>query len=303
MYLEKLATILSSLTAILLLIIKMFTWIITNSVSILYSAIDSLLDFFISFFNYFAVKNAVKKPDKRFNYGRWKIEALASFLEWLIILLSWIYIFYESIIKFVTWEKIVFLEPAIIVMWVSIIITWTLVLFLNYVAKKTKSLVIETDSLHYKTDLYTNSWILISLVVIYYTDFHYIDSILWIILSIYIIFSAIKIIKKWFLLILDVSLKKEHVKKIIEIIENTDQIKSYHFLKTRKSWKLNFVQAHLVFSNPHIKLIEAHSISDQIEHQIEQIDNSRKWIIDFHLDPYDDEREDYDEEKCAVDFS
>ena len=132
MFLEKIATIISCITAFFLVLIKFFTWILTGSVSILYSAIDSLLDMFISAFNHFAVRNASKKADIKFNYGRGKIEALASFLEWLIIIVSWLYILYESIFRLINWEKIEFLKPALIVMGVSITITWILVLFFGF---------------------------------------------------------------------------------------------------------------------------------------------------------------------------
>ena len=160
--------------------------------------------------------------------------------------------------------------------------------FLDFVAKKTKNIVIQTDSLHYKVDFYTNIWIILSLIIIYYTWFYYLDSIVWMILSVYIIFSAYKILKKWFLLLLDAALKKEQVKKITKIIDDTYEIKSHHLLKTRQSSKTNFVQAHLVFKNIDIKLINAHRISDKIEDKIKKIDESKTWIIDFHLDPYDD---------------
>ncbi|MFC1797694.1 cation transporter [Patescibacteria group bacterium] len=54
---------------------------ISGSIAVLSSAIDSLLDLFVSVFNYFAVSNAEKKADSQFNYGRGKIEALASLIE------------------------------------------------------------------------------------------------------------------------------------------------------------------------------------------------------------------------------
>jgi divalent metal cation (Fe/Co/Zn/Cd) transporter len=53
-----------------------------------------------------------------------------------------------------------------------------LVLFLDYVAKKTNNLVIKADSLHYKTDLYSNGAILIGLLAIHFTGFYLVDAIL-----------------------------------------------------------------------------------------------------------------------------
>lgn len=287
MSLIKIATIVSSLVAFILMIIKFFVWIISWSIAILSSAIDSMLDMFVSLFNYFAVHNSEKNPDKRFNYGRWKIEAIAALFEWLVITLSWFYILYESILKIINDEKVSYLWVSVIVMIVSVVITWFLVLFLDYVAKKTNNLVIKSDSLHYKTDLFSNSGILIGLAFIYFTGINYIDAIIWITISFYIIYSAYELIKKWFLLLLDVALDKEEVEEIKKIIKKEKLVTSFHELKTRQSWNTKFVEVHLVF-NPDIKLIDAHKASDHIERSIPKIDKNNDWSVLVHMDPYDD---------------
>lgn len=287
MSLQRTATIVSSFTAFLLVIIKFFVGIFSWSIAVLSSAIDSMLDMFVSIFNYFAIYNSEKDPDKKFNYGRWKIEALASFFEWLIISISWLYIFYESISKIINDEKVSYLGISIIVMLISIFITWILVLFLNYVSKKTDNLVIKADALHYKTDLYSNAWILLWLWLIYFLGIYYIDSIIWIIIAIYIVYSAYWLIKKWFLFLLDVSLKKDEVDKIKKIIEKQDKVKSFHELRTRQAGNIKFVEAHIVFDMD-IKLLEANKISDIIEIEISKINKDYQWIITMHLDPFDD---------------
>ena len=299
MSLERTATIVSSITAFILLIMKLVVWFMSSSISVLSSAIDSLLDLFVSIFNFFAVKNAEKPADEQFNYGRWKIEWLASFLEWIIITLSWFYILYESINKLINWEKIEFIWIWITVMLVSVIITWWLVYFLQYVANKTNNLVIKSDALHYKTDLYTNAWILLALVWIHFTWFYQIDAIVWIIISVYIVYSAWELIEEWYLNILDVSLDKEDVEKIKKFIDDEELVNDYHFLKTRASWQFKFVDVHLVF-NPTIKLIDAHNASDNIEDKIMELDKDKQWVINIHLDPYDDSAQ--NEDKCNVFF-
>lgn len=291
MNLQKKATIIATLTAFLLALIKFFFWIFTNSIAILSSAIDSLLDMFVSIFNFFAVSNSEKKPDDKFNFWRWKIEALASFLEWIIISISWIFIFYESVKKIFFKEEIEKLEIWLLVMWISIFITFILVLFLNNIYKKTNNLVIKSDMLHYKSDLLSNIWIIIWLIIIHFTWFYFIDSILWIIISFYIIFSAFEIVKKGFFLLLDASLEKEEILKIEEIIKNFKKVQDFHELKTRQSWDLKIINAHLVFDK-YISLAEAHSISHKIEDEIKKLDKKNRWSILFHLDPYDDKEED-----------
>ncbi len=108
-----------------------------------------------------------------------------------------------------------------------------------------------------------------------------------VIISIYINFSAYEIIKEGVFILLDGSLDKEIVEEIKSIIENENQISNYHYLKTRKSANTNFVDVHLVF-NEGISLLKAHSIGDRIEDKIILINEKEEWVINVHLDPYDD---------------
>ncbi len=287
MTLQKKATIVSSITATVLIIIKLTIGILSGSVAVLASAIDSVLDLIISAFNYFAINKSEQPADKTFNYGKGKIEALAAVIEGTIITMSGFFILYHAIKKAYVGEETTLLGSSILVMAISLVITIALVMFLNYVAKKTNNMVIKSDALHYKTDVLSNGAILISLVLIYSTGLHLIDAIMGVIISIYIIYSAYEIIKEGVFILLDGSLDKEIVNEIKNIIESENGISNYHYLKTRKSANTNFVDVHLVF-NDGISLLKAHSLGDKIEDKIALINEIEEWIINVHLDPYDD---------------
>ena len=287
MTLEKKATIVSSSVATVLIIIKLAIGILSGSVSVLASAIDSVLDLIVSAFNLFAITKSEKPADDEFNYGRGKIEALAAVIEGTVITMSGLFILYEAIHKAIKNEPTKLLDTSILVMSISIVLTVGLVLFLNFVAKKTNNLVIRSDALHYKTDIYSNGAILLALVLIHFTGIQIIDSIFGGAIAIYIIYSAYEIIKEGVLMLLDVALDKEIVEKIKDIIISTNGVTDYHFLKTRRSGKTNFVDVHVVMT-PDISLLEAHRISDGIEDKIRKLDQSSNWSITVHLDPYDD---------------
>jgi len=287
MRLEKKATIVSSTTAILLIIMKVSIGVVSGSVAVLASAIDSVLDLAVSIFNYFAVHNSEKAPDDRFNFGRGKIEAIASVLEGTIITLSGIYIFYTAIQKLLHKSEMQYLEASIIVMVISVVMTGALVMFLNHVAKKTSSMVIKADALHYKTDLYSNGAIIIALVVIQFTNFQMIDAILGILIAIYIIYSAYELIQEGTLVLMDVAMQEDLVNEVKNIIETNPDVVSYHQLHTRSAGQDLFVSVHLVF-NISISLFDAHRICDKIEDSIADIDNKYQWHIIIHPDPYDD---------------
>lgn len=298
MRLEKKATVISSATATLLIAIKLFIGIISGSVAVLASAIDSVLDLAVSIFNYFALHNVEKDPDEKFNYGRGKLEALAAVIEGLVITVSGLYILYTAIEKLINEHQTSYLQESILVMLASIIITAALVIFLNYVAKKTGSMVIRSDALHYKTDLYSNAAILVSLVVIHFTNFYMIDAVLGIFIAVYIIYSAYDLIKDGILMLMDVAMPDETVDQIKNIIERNANVNSYHQLLTRCSGKDAFVSVHLVF-NISTSLFDAHRVCDSIENEIKKIDSDLNWNLVIHPDPYDDSEMNEMEEEYA----
>jgi len=296
MTLQKKATVVSSATASLLVIMKLTIGIMSGSVAVLASAIDSVLDLIVSAFNYFAISKAEQPADKMFNYGKGKIEALAAVIEGTVITMSGIFIFYQAIKKGISAEETTYLDVSIMVMAISLVITIALVMFLNFVAKKTNNMVIKSDALHYKTDVLSSGAILVSLILIQVTGIELLDSIMGVIISIYIIYSSFEIIKEGVFVLLDAALDEKTVEKIKNIITDEKQVSSYHYLKTRKSGNTNFVDVHLVF-NEGISLLKAHTMGDRIEDKVMQINEEEIWVINVHLDPYDDSQINDEENK------
>ncbi len=292
MTLQKKATVVASATAFFLIVIKLTVGIMTGTVVIIASAIDSALDFLISLFNSYAITKSQKPMDAEYNYGRGKIEGLASVTEGVVIVASGLFIIYAAALKFLHQAPTTHLGLSLGVMAVSIVATTFLVLFLNSVYKKTNNLIIKSDALHYKSDLYTNVGIIVSLGLIYLTDWGFIDPIVSIAIALYIIYSATEIVKDGLGMLLDKALEHETVEKIQEIIGSHVRAKDciisgYHQLKTRKSGSINFVDVHLVF-NDKVLLRDSHELADHIEERIIEIHPSESWIINIHQDPYDD---------------
>lgn len=287
MTLQKKATVVSSSVAAVLTLIKLVIGIASGSVAVLASAVDSVLDMFVSIFNYFAISNSEKPADKTFNYGRGKIEALASVIEGTIITISGLYLLYEAINKAINGEISKYLDISIYVMIISLVITISLVTYLNYIAKKTNSMVIRADALHYKTDVFSNLAVLTSLLLVSFTGYEIIDVVVGGGIALYIMYSAYGLIYDGVLVLLDRAVDEEIVSKIKEIIKDNKKVNAYHLLKTREAGHQTFVEVHLVFDCI-ITLMEAHKASDSIENKIKKLDNKRDWIINIHMDPYDD---------------
>ncbi|WP_200414952.1 cation diffusion facilitator family transporter [Arcobacter sp. FWKO B] len=287
MTLQKKATIVSSSVAALLTLMKFSVGLASGSVAVLASAVDSILDMFVSLFNYFAISKSEKPADETFNYGRGKIEALASVIEGSVIAISGIFLFYQAIKKAIYGEESTYLELSLYIMMASLIITIALVIYLNYVAKKTGSMVVKADALHYKTDIYSNGAVLISVFIVFMTGYEFADVLVGGAIALFIIYSAYELIKEGVLVLLDRALEDEIVSNIKIAIESESVVNDYHYLKTRQAGQDIFVDVHLVFDCL-ISLMDAHRASDRIEEQIRKLDTNKNWVINMHLDPYDD---------------
>ncbi len=284
---ERKATLISSSVAGFLTVLKLGIGLASGSVAVLASAVDSILDMFVSIFNYLAISSSEKPADKDFNYGRGKIEAIASVIEGTIIFVSGLFLLYHATQKAYSNEIAIYINEALVVMTISLIVTIVLVLYLNKIAKITKNMLIKTDALHYKTDVYTNVSVLISLILVKFTSYELIDVLIGSAIAIYIMYSAYLLIKEGILVLLDKALDLKCVEKIIQIIQSEKQVNAYHLLKTREAGNNIFVEVHLVY-NCIITLMEAHKVTDKIESKIQKLDVKKKWIINIHMDPYDD---------------
>ena len=285
----KTATLIASSTAFALAITKLVIGVLSGSVAVLASAIDSLLDVIISIFNFFALHQSEQPANKNFNYGYGKIQSLASLIEGAIIGISGGYILYEAINKLLIQQHILELPQTIGVMIFSLVVTAFLVAFLQFMVKKSKNEVLQADLLHYKTDLFSNGAVLFSLAVIYFTRWQSVDAILGIGVAIYVMYGAWGVARGGVYNLLDRSVDEELLEKIRHTLSNSP-ISSYHGLKSRISGNTIFLEVHLVFDE-NISLLEAHNISDEIEEKLSKLENRLEWVILSHLDPYDDSLE------------
>jgi cation diffusion facilitator family transporter len=295
--LNRIATIASSSVAFVLAIAKVIVGFMTGSVAVIASAADSILDMFVSIFNMIAVRVSESKANNMFNYGKGKIEGIAALFEGLLIIASAIFIFYTAIDRLLNKELIQEINLAFYVMVASLVVTFFLVMFLNYVAKKTNSLVIKSDALHYKTDLISNGAIVLVLIAVKFTGLYWIDFVVSIFIAIYIFKEATELVKDGFLNLLDVSLDFETVEKIKDIIKKEPLVLDYHCLRTRQSGHRNFVDVHLVLT-PDMKLKLAHTIIENIDEKIRKLDENKTWVINIHADPYDDSNINKMQEEC-----
>lgn len=263
----RLASYASVTVAVFLIILKIFGWWITHSVSLQASLIDSLLDAFASLINMIAIYHALKPADAEHRFGHGKAESLAALGQALFIGASSLWLLHEAYNRFIMQETIESTEIGLVVMVIAIIVTLFLVSFQRYVVKLTRSSAIAADMLHYRSDILINAAVIVSLVLASFFHLEVIDALFGVLIGLYILWSAWGIVMLAFNVLMDRELEDEERAKILSIIQSHPEVIEVRDLRTRSSGLHQFFQLNLVMKEK-LSFLEAAQVADEVEAEV-----------------------------------
>ncbi len=262
----RLAAIFSTSTAFILVLIKLYAWLVTDSSAMLASTTDSILDLFASIMSIVILRFALAPADKEHSFGHGKAESLAGLVQASFVLGSAILLIFSGVSRLLNPQIIMHSEVAIWVTIISIVLTLILVVFQRYVIKRTGSIIISGDALHYQSDLFLNLGVLAAIILSQGTWIQA-DGVFTILVALYLVFGAGQIMIQSVSQLMDSELSDEELSKIKSIVVKHKQAMGIHELRTRQSGAQKFIQFHLELSD-HLSLLEAHGIGDEIEAEI-----------------------------------
>lgn len=285
LFLLKTATYASVGTALFLLILKFIAWILTDSVSLQASLLDSFMDCLASTINFFALRESLRPADQEHRFGHGKIEAVAAQGQSIFIAGTAVWLCFDSLHRLLQPSPIEQTPIALAVIGITIIITLCLTAFQKHVIKTTHSPLIQADHLHFKGDLLLNGAVILSLIATSYLGWWIIDPLCALGIGIYIFYTSWKIGKDAFHILIDRELPEHEQKKIIEIVISHPYVKGYHDLKTRSAGATRFIQIHLEMEGT-LSLDKAHHIALEVTDQLHKAFPKSEIII--HQDTFDD---------------
>ncbi len=279
--LMRLATYASTSVAVTLIVAKLVAWMMTDSVSLMATLLDSCLDALASIINLLAVRHALTPADREHRFGHGKAEALAGLGQSTFIAGSAVFLILEAMSRLLHPQPVEALAVGVGVMGLSIVATVALMLFQQHVIRQTGSTAIKADYLHYKTDLLVNGAVVAALVLSVY-GWHGVDPLFAFLIAGYILYSAWEIVRESLSHLMDRELPQADRAKIKTIVGNHPQTRGMHDLRTRKAGTTSFIQLHLEL-DAKLNLLEAHAISDEVEAAIRKVFSDSEVII--HEDP------------------
>jgi len=256
----------SALAAVFLTTFKLIIGLVTGSLGILSEALHSGLDLIAAGITYFAVKYSDKPPDEGHNYGHGKIENYSALIETILLFITCIWIIYEAVRRLITREVEIEVSVwAFAVMITSIIVDITRSQTLSKAAKKYNSQALEADALHFSTDIWSSTVVIIGLICASF-NFYYADAIAGLIVSFIVMTVSYRLGKKSFDALIDKApsgLKEE----IAAIVNEIPEVVLSHDIRVRESGPYKFVDIN-IHVNKSMTIDQAHKISHIVEEAI-----------------------------------
>ncbi len=279
------ASLASMSVATVLIALKAVAWLLTDSVSMLSSLVDSSLDLLSSFITFFAIHQALQPADAEHRFGHGKAEALAGVAQAGFIAAS------AGGLLLTVFDRVLYPRPVqqenlgMLVSGLAVVLTLGLMTFQNFVVRRTRSLAIGADRAHYATDFVTNIAVGIGIFLATRFEQPLIDVVIASGVSIYLVVSAWSIGRTSIDVLMDHELPDEDRQKILDIVLRQPGVRSAHDLRTRSAGLTKFIQLHVVF-HPNMSLGRAHVMGDNIEAAILEAFPQSEVIL--HIDPWND---------------
>jgi ferrous-iron efflux pump FieF len=265
-----------------LTLLKAGAFIYTNSMAMLASLMDSALDIFASVINLLAVRHALTPADSDHRFGHGKAEPLAGLAQSAFIAGSSMVMVIGSIERLIEPRPVEHGDAGLIVMAVSIVATFALVTVQGMVVRRTQSVAISADRMHYLADLLTNVGVVLAIVLA--TDFGLLvaDPLIGILVACVLAGGSWQVFRRSYDQLMDREMPSAAREQIKTIIKAHPAVKGMHDLRTREAGTKAFVQVHVEF-DPAESLLAVHAASDQIDDALQAAFPHAEIII--HHDP------------------
>jgi ferrous-iron efflux pump FieF len=281
--LMRAATIASMSVGVVLIGAKTAAWLVTESVSMLSSLVDSSLDFLASLITFLAVRQALTPADADHRFGHGKAEALAGLTQAGFIAASGGGLLLTVGDRLLHPHEVRHEAVSTAVSLLAVVLTLALVVFQAYVVKRTGSIAIGADKAHYKTDLVSNIAVGAALFLTARFDQPLIDAGMAGLVALYLMHGACGVGRGSLDVLMDRELPDTDRLRVVDIAKRHTEVQDIHDLRTRSSGLTKFIQLHIEL-DPTLTLTQAHEIGDQVEADIQAAFPDVEIIL--HVDPF-----------------
>jgi ferrous-iron efflux pump FieF len=268
--------------AVMLIALKAYAAVRTSSMAMLGSLADSGLDLVASLIVLLAVRIAAQPADYEHRFGHGKAEALASLVQVILISFSALFIGFRSIQRLISGAQTGEAELGIGVSVIALVLTTVLISYQRSVVKRTGSLAIGTDRLHYSSDLLLNGSVIAALALDQLVGLTGADAVFGLIIAAWLLWGAWRSSSQALNQLMDREWPDDLRESFLAAAKEYPELAGLHDLRTRTSGTHNFAQFH-VWVPAEWTVQEAHDRLDAVEEELQQRFPNTEILI--HVDP------------------
>ncbi len=175
---------------------KFSAYFITSSNFVLTDAAESIVNVVASAFAFFSIYIASRPRDENHPYGHGKVEFFSVFLEGALISIAGTGILFKSVYGLFYPQEIRELLVGALIIGITGAINGALGYYMIHKGKQLKSITLDADGRHLLTDMVTSGGLVLGLLLIYFTGFTWLDSVLSITVGLFICYTGYKLIRK-----------------------------------------------------------------------------------------------------------
>ncbi|MFM0324191.1 cation diffusion facilitator family transporter [Caballeronia glebae] len=280
--LRHMASIVALVFALVLVVLKVWAYFATGSISLLTAAADGLVDVVASSVTFMGVRYAARPVDAGHRYGHGKAEAVAAFVQALLLAGAAIGLGIEAAQRIVIPEPLNQTGFGIAVIIVSTLAAIGLVSMQTWVVKRTGSTAIAADRAHYATDIAVNIAVLIALLLDHYLDWSRADAIGALCISLYMLWNARGMAADALVQLLDRELDEPERERIVAAVTAVEGVQALHDIRTRNGGDRVFVEFHLEVDGD-LTVAEGHAIADDAEKAVQRLFQASD--VTAHVEP------------------
>jgi ferrous-iron efflux pump FieF len=280
--LTRRAAIGSIAMATVLIILKSWAAYVTASTAMLGSLADSGLDLIASLVILLGVHIAAQPADYEHRFGHGKAEALASLVQVILITFSAIFIGFRAIERLLSGAGTSDAELGIGVSIIAMVLTFCLISYQRHVIRRTGSLAIGTDRLHYSSDLLLNGSVIVALGLDQYAGLTGADSVFGLLIALWLLFGAWRSSSDALNQLMDREWPDDLRERFLAAAKEYPELAGLHDLRTRSSGTHHFAQFH-VWVPAEWTVQEAHDRLDAVEEALQERFPGTEILI--HVDP------------------
>lgn len=268
--------------ALVLILIKLVAYLISDSIAMLASLADSAVDVFASAINLIAIRHALTPADAEHRFGHGKAEPLAGLMQAAFIAGSVAFLAIESTSRLIEPHPIADPGIALGAIAVSIVLLLMLLVIQQITIRRTGSIAIHADHMHYAGDLLSSLGVVVGVVLSSRFGWQKADPVVGLIISLLLALSATQVFRQSYDQLMDRELPDVDRVRIREIVMAHKDVTELHDLRTRMAGVHTFIQLHIEL-DPAMSLTRAHTVSDAVEADLLQAFPRAEVII--HQDP------------------